>query len=356
MASASPTTTAAARSISSVIEDAQERLIFCATSSLTKEVIRFKPTPKDLDYPNKLMKKVEISSTEPASAEDDALQKQLHIYESWFPPMRSVLKILSKIFRVVEPRVFEDIALQSVQSCAKSLNDAAAYIQKQSGTIHSDLFLVKHLLILREQLSPFDIDLRSVERQLDFSDAGKAVSRFLANRNRRLFSMSTENALVTLLREGVSINEESVDSKHDLEDTLRKACNDFIDNTCKSLAVGVVDLGSQIGGTTLEGLIKSPFFNAGKVKEMLFATLENFEGKAGGVSSQMSLYLDNAATQSILLKPVSRKICKGLEEIRKAACDVADGENGWDDSIRSEILLLIDDLEKAVKKAVRASK
>jgi hypothetical protein len=63
--------------------------------------------------------------------------------------------------------------------------------------------------------------------------------------------MSTENALVTLLREGVSINEESVDSKHDLEDTLRKACNDFIDNTCKSLAVGVVDLGSQIGGTTL---------------------------------------------------------------------------------------------------------
>ena len=34
--------------------------------------------------------------------------------------------------------------------------------------------------ILREQLSPFDIQLRSVERQLDFSEAGKAVTRFLA--------------------------------------------------------------------------------------------------------------------------------------------------------------------------------
>ena len=149
MASASPTTTAAARAISSVIEDAQERLIFCATNSLTKEVIRFKPKPEDLDYPNKLKKQAE-TSTESNSAEDDAFQKQLQVYESWFPPMRSVLKILSKIFRVVEPRVFEDIALQSVQSCARSLKDGSVYIQKRSGTIHADLFLVKHLLVSSE--------------------------------------------------------------------------------------------------------------------------------------------------------------------------------------------------------------
>jgi hypothetical protein len=147
MASSSPTTISAARAISSVIEDAQERLIFCATNSLTKEVIRFKPTPNDLDYPNKLIKKTELSSLGPKTTEDDALQHQLQIYESWFPPMRSVLKILSKIFRVVEPRVFEDIALQSVQSCTTSLKDGAAYIQKRSGIIHSDLFLVKHLLV-----------------------------------------------------------------------------------------------------------------------------------------------------------------------------------------------------------------
>lgn len=209
---------------------------------------------------------------------------------------------------------------------------------------------------MREQLSPFDIDLRSVERQLDFSDAGKAVSRFLANRNRRLFSMSTENALVTLLREGVSINEESVDSKRDLEEALRKACNDFIDHTCKSLAGGVMHLGSQIGGSTPEGLQKAPFFNATKVKEMLSTTSENFEANAGEVSTQMSLYLDNTATQSILLKPISKKMNKALEEIRKAVCDISDGENDWDGSIRSETLLLIDDLEKAVKKASRASK
>ena len=64
MASSSPTTTAAARAVSRVIEDAQERLIFCATNSLAKEVIRFKPTPADLNYPDKLRKKEESESSE----------------------------------------------------------------------------------------------------------------------------------------------------------------------------------------------------------------------------------------------------------------------------------------------------
>mmetsp|Transcript_9084 Transcript_9084/g.22995 ORF Transcript_9084/g.22995 Transcript_9084/m.22995 type:complete len:645 (+) Transcript_9084:949-2883(+) len=376
MASSSPTTTAAARAISSVIEDSQERLIFCATNSLTKEVIRFKPTPKDLDYPKKLeaMKAESASKAEggegDADTTEDVIQKQMQVYESWFPPMRSVLKILSKIFRVVEPRVFEDIALQSVQSCTTSLKNGAAYIQKKSGTIHSDLFLVKHLLILREQLSPFDIDLRSVERQLDFSDAGKAVSRFLANRNRQLFSMSTENALVTLLREGVGMKEESVDSKRDLEEALRSSCNEFIEHTCSSLAGDVMDFSSRLlGGYTSRSLKSSAFFSAQKVKEVLSSTSNDFESKASNVTTQMSLYLDNPATQSILLKPISKKISKALEEIRKAACAIettdadTDAENGdnaknndWDEPTRSEVLLLIDDIEKEVKKTARSSK
>jgi len=139
MAGSSPTTMAAARAISGVIQDAQERLIFCANSSLNKEVIKFKATPEDLDYPNKLM--------QTPSETDDAVQQQLQVYESWFPPMRSVLRILSKIFRVVEPRVFEDMALDCVQACTACLKDGATFIRTKSGVMHADLFLVKHLLV-----------------------------------------------------------------------------------------------------------------------------------------------------------------------------------------------------------------
>ena len=135
-----------------------------------KEVVRFKASAGDLNYPGKLLGEKpkaaivvedegeakegsELASKEAVEAKatafdpNDAVAAQLRVYESWFPPMRSVLRILSKIFRVVEPRVFEDIALQSVQSCTKSLKDGSVHILRNSGQIHADLFLVKHLLV-----------------------------------------------------------------------------------------------------------------------------------------------------------------------------------------------------------------
>ena len=145
LANASPTTMAAARSLGRVIVDAQERLIFCANDVLSKEVARFKATPADLDYPDNLRRCREQQDEKKEGG--DALKLQMQIYESWFPPIRSVLKVLSKIFRVVEPKVFEDIALSSVQHCSKSLKEGSSYIEKKSGILHSDLFLVKHLLV-----------------------------------------------------------------------------------------------------------------------------------------------------------------------------------------------------------------
>ena len=68
-------------------------------------------------------------------------------------------------------------------------------------------------------------------------------------------------ALVTLLREGVSVQEASVDSKRDFEDCLRSTCNDFIEQYAN---VAVLDqckntVGSGDGSS--EALAKAPFMN-----------------------------------------------------------------------------------------------
>jgi hypothetical protein len=356
MASSSPTTLAAARAISSVIQDAQERLIFCANQTLMRDVIKFKATPADLNYPDKLIKKEAASASgEVSTDDDDAMELQLQqVYESWFPPLRTVLRILSKIFRVVEARVFEDMALTSVQACTRCLKEGAEYIKQTRGERHADLFLVKHLLTLREQLSPFDIELRAVERQLDFSEAGKAVARFLANRNRRIFSMSTENALVTLLREGVSVQESSVDSKRDLEDALRSACNDFIENTARSLASELLETAEAY--RVLESLSEDKSASADHLLKILGNVEETIQKALDEVISQMKLYLDNPATLIILLKPMSRKVSRALEDIRKITTQIENGTNGWDEENKNKMNESIDSLEQVLKSTMRALK
>lgn len=366
IASSSPTTMAAARAITSVIKDAQERLIFCANSTLNREVVRFKPTPRDLDYPDKLVKKHEGDASVPpvkregkygVDDDDAAVEQQLQmVYESWFPPMRSVLKILSKVFRVVEPKVFEDMALQSVQACTRCLRDGAEYIKKRSGVLDSDLFLVKHLLILREQLSPFDIELRSVERQLDFSDAGKAVARFLANRNRRLFSMSsTENALITLLREGVSVQESSVDSKRDLENALKAACNDYMDHCAHAMAGALLGLADQCRAAEAGSLAQHALLNADHFLASLDSARAELDASVDAAVDQLRLYLENPGTQGILLKPVSRKVVRAAEDLTRMLGTIADGQLDWDPDKRSKAMECLTNIEAAAKRIAKTS-
>jgi hypothetical protein len=221
-------------------------------------------------------------------------------------------------------------------------------------------FVFAHVQILREQLSPFDIQLRSVERQLDFSDAGKAVSRFIANRNRRLFSITSDNALVTLLSEGVSTREKSIDSKRDLEDALRSACNDFIEHTSVSLAGPVLTFVEQCksvsssGGTTsTESLPTQSFMTGEYALAVMNRALDRLEPGLGEINSQMSLYMESVATRSILLKPVIRKITRLLDECRTfiEAGAVIDDDERWTENSKAEVLKAMEKFERMIKSA-----
>lgn len=174
---------------------------------------------------------------------------------------------------------------------------------------------------------------------MDFSDAGKAVARFLANRNRRLFSMSTENALITLLREGVTVQESSVDSKRDLEDALRTACNDFIDHTCKSIVDDLMQFAEKAKEKPANVTPKA-------VQKVLSKTTEGLDESLGIIREQMSLYLENQATQSILLKPVSKKIMRIVEDTKKAIQAATDG---WDEDSKAEAIATLESIEQKVK-------
>ena len=97
--------------------------------------------------------------------------------------------------------------------------------------------------------------------------------------------MSTENALITLLREGVSVQESSVDSKRDLEDCLRSACNDFIEHTSSSLLGPIAGFVDQCKNTAV-GLTAGSSAEALVLVKGVFANApQNLDGELDNVSN-----------------------------------------------------------------------
>jgi cobalamin biosynthesis Co2+ chelatase CbiK len=202
-----------------------------------------------------------------------------------------------------------------------------------------------------------------VERQLDFSEAGKAVTKFLASQNRRIFSMSTENALLTLLREGVSVQEASIDSKRDLEDALRSSCNDFIDHSSMKLAApllhfidsykSIVAVASSLNNKSIPisvGTKDHDFMNTASVSTMIQNSKESFQENIVSLKEKICTYLESTAAQSILFKPVIRKIIRAIDDLKCFVSDVEDSDySGWNELTREEVRSGLQELESLVR-------
>jgi len=53
---------------------------------------------------------------------------------------------------------------------------------------------------------------------------------------------------------------------------------------------------------------------------------------------------------------VSKKIAKVIDELKNGVNGMTNGNNGWDQSVRVDIVQLLNDLEKFVKKIGRVTK
>ena len=105
----------------------------------------------------------------------------------------------------------------------------------KSGPLDAQLFTIRHLLILREQITPFDADFSAAERDLDFSHMRGQFQRILSG-EMPLFNLSSRNAVVQMVvRGGLRVLEHQVDSKKELEKTLKGHCESFIMTVTKAV-------------------------------------------------------------------------------------------------------------------------
>ena len=68
------------------------------------------------------------------------------------------------------------------------------------------------------------------------------------------------------------------------------------------------------------------------------------------VTTNLNIYMDSAGTQSILLKPVLRKITRSIDDIRKLIDQVPDGDLEWVAEKRVSAIGLIDAINELLTK------
>jgi hypothetical protein len=246
------------KGLDGTVQDAKERLSYCAETRIRQDVQMFEPVAAQLAYPEILetyAKAVAAASASMATTPGSALSLNIDIdqdashvaaaaaadvYTTWYPPMRYTLSLLSKLYGVVEMRVFEDFARRGVDLCVATLKTGSERVKRTKAAIHGDLFLVRHLLILREQLVPFEIRLQGTEKHLDFSSTGAAFTRFVAN-TQSVWRWDSTNGLLLFAKSGIpGMQETQMDAKKDLDLVLKQACFSLKQSALK-LLLGPLD-------------------------------------------------------------------------------------------------------------------
>jgi len=91
------------------------------------------------------------------------------LHGMWYPTVRKTLVCLSKLSRCIDTTTFQGLSQEALNLCIQSLLLAKRLISKNKTQMDSQLFYIKHLLIIREQISPFQASFSVKETQIGFS-------------------------------------------------------------------------------------------------------------------------------------------------------------------------------------------
>ncbi|KAF5456269.1 hypothetical protein F2P56_025769 [Juglans regia] len=306
-----------------ILADVHERLTFRARTHIRDEIANYLPSDEDLDYPVKLEQSVENES------EATAAEENPDVFKTWYPPLEKTLSLLSKLYRRLEPGVFTGLAQEAVEVCSISIQKASKLIVKRSSLMDGQLFLIKHLLILREQIAPFDIEFSVTHKELDFSHLLEHLRRILRGQA-SLFDWSRSTSLARTLSPRVL--ESQVDAKKDLEKSLKVTCEEFIMSVTKlvvdpmlsfvtkvtavKFALSSGNQNQKLGSVMAKPLKDQAFATPDKVAELIQKVSAAIRQELPTVMAKMKLYLQNPSTRTILFKPIKTNIVEAHVQVQ----------------------------------------
>ncbi|XP_048488996.1 conserved oligomeric Golgi complex subunit 3 [Plutella xylostella] len=320
-----------------LLQDAQERLVFRAHVQLRQDVLAYRPAPPDLAYPrqlltmeniaqsiqeqslkrsdsrNSMISDVSATSQEVANINVEAQRRPqvspADLHGMWYPTVRRTLAALSRLYRCLEKRVFQGLAQEAISLCVQSVDSAAKQISANQTCIDGQLFEIKHLLILREQIAPFQVDFIVKEMTLDFSNM-KNAAYGLMQKPRQIFSLNSTNALLEFLLEGTPmVREHLLDSRKEVDRQLKGSCERFIKDSTEILVGPMIAFMEKANSfQPLEHLKHQPWASPEQIAAAVTEAQRRIRTHLAPLQRSMQLYLTNKETEFILFRPIRNNV------------------------------------------------
>uniref|UniRef100_A0A915J7V6 Conserved oligomeric Golgi complex subunit 3 n=1 Tax=Romanomermis culicivorax TaxID=13658 RepID=A0A915J7V6_ROMCU len=118
--------------------------------------------------------------------------------------------------------------------CLHSLLVASEKIANNKGSVNGHLFLIKHLLIIREQTTPFRGSCSVTEGSIDLHKVKDSVWTLLQHKS-RWFSLTNNALLDFLLQAPANVNDCTIDGRRIVDLQLRDACQNLINDCSRDL-------------------------------------------------------------------------------------------------------------------------
>ncbi|KAF7300708.1 RRM domain-containing protein [Mycena chlorophos] len=225
--------------LSMVLQDAQTRLFFKAQAVIQSDIRYYVPKPEDGDlaWPESIM--LPGGGGAPLDRQD-----------TWYPTVQKTVWVLEQLRDFVNPAIFEDIAQEAVTLCRQSLVLGADMIKQKpanktstapkenkptapplppvlSGRLDGDLFLVRHLLILKE--ITHNLDLRMGHGDGD-GDNPEDPDRYLYGVGDTLASMLSRTT--ALINSNIPVGHVLI-AFQGIDHDLKRVCEEVI-NACSA--------------------------------------------------------------------------------------------------------------------------
>lgn len=207
----------------SIMADVQARLIFRVQNYVDNKLLKYKTKPEDLLLANR--KRPSLVETH-AALEGEFAE---NLFPELYYPVGIALSILSQLYQLVSPMVFDDMAHYIVHSCILMLKTGGLKMAiSHFGAVDARLFYLKNLLLLNRQLGSFEIQFVRTETSLDFT-SGLLELLGILRQGSLYVNLNSKGGFLELVKKSAPrVINDMLDAKKEIDMELSNTVNEIV--------------------------------------------------------------------------------------------------------------------------------